>query len=38
VQLTFLGAFLSTGSYSAILNATATSGGTATNSVSGSVP
>jgi hypothetical protein len=38
VQLTFLGAFLSTGSYSAVLNASATSGGAATNSVSGSVP
>jgi hypothetical protein len=38
VQLTFLGAFLSTGSYSVVLNTAATPGGTATNSVSGSVP
>lgn len=38
VQLTFLGAFLSTGSYSAVLNATATSGGSTTNNLSGTVP
>jgi hypothetical protein len=38
IQLTFLGAFMTSGSYSATLNATATSGGTSTNNVSGSVP
>ena len=39
VQETFLGQFLTTGtSYSATLNATVTTGGTATNTMSGSVP
>ena len=39
VQETFLGQWLTTGnSYSAILNATATTGGTSTNTMSGSVP
>ncbi|MBC7540672.1 MAG: IPT/TIG domain-containing protein, partial [Bacteriovorax sp.] len=38
VQVTFLGQFLATGSYSAILNAVATSGGTTTNNMNGSVP
>jgi hypothetical protein len=39
VQLTFLGQFLpATTSYTAILNATAASGGTTTNNLSGSVP
>ena len=35
IQLTFIGAFLGTGSYSAILNATATTGGSVTNTVTG---
>jgi hypothetical protein len=35
IQLTFIGALIGNGSYSAILNATATSGGSVTNSVSG---
>lgn len=38
VQITFLGGGLPTGSYSAILNATATPGTSDTNSMSGSVP
>ncbi|MGE3610425.1 MAG: IPT/TIG domain-containing protein [Bacteriovoracaceae bacterium] len=38
VQVTFLGAFLTTGSYSATLEATAATGGTDTNSLTGSVP
>jgi IPT/TIG domain len=38
VQLTFLGGFLGTGSYVATLEATATSGGTTTNSLQGSRP
>ena len=35
IQLTFIGALLGTGSYSAILNATAATGGSVTNSVTG---
>jgi hypothetical protein len=38
VQVTFLGQFLSLGSYSATLEATAATGGTTTNAMSGSVP
>jgi hypothetical protein len=37
VQLTFLGQFLPSGSYSASLEATATTGGTTTNVMSASV-
>jgi hypothetical protein len=38
IQMTFLGGFLTTGSYSATLQVTATSGGTTTNTLQGSVP
>lgn len=38
VQVTFLGGFLSPGSYSAVLNATAPSGGTTTNALQGTIP
>jgi hypothetical protein len=38
IQLTFLGGFMGTGTYNAVLNTTATSGGTTTNVVTGSVP
>ena len=38
VQLTFLGAFIPTGAYSANLQATATTGGTTSNAISAAVP
>lgn len=38
VQVTFRGGFLSSGSYSATLNVTATPGGSSTNSIEGTVP
>lgn len=38
VQVTFQGGFLSSGSYSATLNVTASPGGSSTNSLEGSVP